>query len=104
MPDPTTPTQATLSAREAAQLLGRSRSWFYAHQDRLYRSGFPQPIPVVRRWSRDLVMAFIHGTHAAPSTVHTLDQAFGRGPAPKATARAAKPRRTAVDDAFGPPR
>mgnify|MGYP005856251351 CR=1 FL=1 len=41
-----------LTASEVATLLGRSRSWFYAHRDRLEAAGFPKPNRITGRWDR----------------------------------------------------
>ncbi|MEO1065429.1 MAG: helix-turn-helix domain-containing protein [Actinomycetota bacterium] len=44
-----------LTAAEVAKLLGRSRSWFYAHRDRLEAAGFPKPNRITGRWDRRAV-------------------------------------------------
>ena len=52
-----------LTAGEVARLLGRSRSWFYAHQERLKASGFPTPNPVTGRWDRKAVDSWCDRFH-----------------------------------------
>lgn len=47
-----------IDATGAARMLGRSRAWFYAHLDELAKRGFPEPLPISRRWDPDAIDAW----------------------------------------------
>lgn len=50
--DATRTSRRLLSARETADRLGRSPSWFSARETKkaLDEAGFPRPVPVANRW------------------------------------------------------
>ena len=45
----------TLNTAEVAEMLGKSRAWFYRHRGELRAAGFPEPLPVIKRWNIDQV-------------------------------------------------
>lgn len=53
---------ASLSVKEVADLLGRSVSWFYLHRDELTEVGFPEPMPIVKKWDEASVRAWMQGS------------------------------------------
>lgn len=72
-----------VNAAGAAEMLGRSRAWFYDHLDELAQRGFPAPLPVCGRWdpvaigdwkARQSTIGQAVQTHAANSAI---DEAFG---------------------------
>lgn len=54
-----THTDRFVGAQGVAEILGRSRAWFYAKKQALSQLGFPAPHPVVRLYDRQLVEKWI---------------------------------------------
>lgn len=48
-----------LSAKEAANYIGKSRSWFDGHLDELQKSGFPVPLSVLGGYDREAIDAWL---------------------------------------------
>jgi predicted DNA-binding transcriptional regulator AlpA len=73
----------TYSLAEVGVRLGRSRAWMYANLAKLQRAGFPEALPIVGRWSRAGIDAWIEaqGRMGAAVRQHTvkggLSAAFG---------------------------
>lgn len=44
-----------LSPFETAAYLGRSKAWFTDHANRLYETGFPQPLPIVGGYDKQAI-------------------------------------------------
>jgi hypothetical protein len=67
----------------AARMIGRSRSWFYKHRNELRKVGFPEELPISKRFDVPAIVAWkerqgelLRDTrdHAAK---FALDDAFG---------------------------
>jgi predicted DNA-binding transcriptional regulator AlpA len=75
----------TYSLAEVGLRLGRSRAWMYANLAKLQRAGFPAPLPIVGRYAKMAVDAWIERQcrilDAATAHVekHALDAAFNFG-------------------------
>jgi predicted DNA-binding transcriptional regulator AlpA len=47
-----------VDAKGAARMVGRSRSWFYEHWKGLKKAGFPDPLPVSKKWDPTAIEAW----------------------------------------------
>jgi hypothetical protein len=57
-----------LSAFEAAAYIGRSTTWLADHADRLYKTGFPRPIPVVGGYDKQAIDRWLDRMGSVPRT------------------------------------
>jgi predicted DNA-binding transcriptional regulator AlpA len=73
----------TYSLAEVGIRLGRSRAWMYANLAKLKRAGFPEALPIIGRWPRARIDAWIEaqGKMATAARQHaakqSLSAAFG---------------------------
>lgn len=76
-------TRPLLEARQVAERLSVSVTWFYKNREELEATGFPKKLPGFRqgRWSAEAIDAWIAKASGAPSTEIC-------GPTPKEAAQA----------------
>jgi hypothetical protein len=61
------PDRLTWSTAEVAAALGHSVQWFYQRARALRAAGFPQPLPIVRRYDPAAVRAWIDRQQPQPT-------------------------------------
>lgn len=72
---------SALTASEVArQMLKRSPAWFYAHRAQLEAVDFPKPLPILNKYSRAAVQAWLDMKMGhAPKSGSGLAERFGGG-------------------------
>ena len=70
---------AILPARGAAEIMGRSLAWFYAHRAELEKAGFPKRDKLLAGWHRAAIEAWLaHRAGVAPCSYSGDKEALRR--------------------------